>query len=262
MPNLIGLTEQQARNAIGEAGLEVGEVSYEASETVDRDAVIEQDPNRDQYVAPNTEVDITVSTGKPMVSVPFVVGQSKTEARNQIRNAKLQVTFEVKESDEPKGTVVGTKPTGGEQIQQGGNVTLFVSDGQEKVPNVINLQQAQAEEKIRDAGFEPQARDDLTSTLPAGTVSDQFPTDGVLAEGSTVIIFVSVYVEPPPPSETPSETPTDGLPTDGLPSRASDYCSGRAYDRDSRPSYAGALTSSSMSMSHPTAMSGSLDCSR
>jgi serine/threonine-protein kinase len=218
VPNLIGLTEDEAKLAIGAAGLTVGDVSYEPSEDVKKDAVIEQEPNRDQYVDPGSEVDIVVSTGKPLVEVPFVVGQSRVEARNQIRNAKLVPEFREEESDEPKGTVVRTKPAGGESLQQGGTVTVFVSDGQEKVPNVVGLTQGKAEEAIRDAGFEPQVRDDLTSTEPAGTVTDQFPTAGeVQEEDSTVIIFVSVYVEPPPsptetPTETPSETPTDGIP--------------------------------------------------
>jgi serine/threonine-protein kinase len=212
VPNLIGLSEEDARIAIGEAGLTVGEVDYEASETVDEDAVIEQDPNRDQYVDPGTAVDLVVSTGKPMVQVPFVVGQTKDEARNQLRNAKLDVNFETEESDAPRGEVVRTKPAGGETVQQGSTVTVFVSDGQEKVPNVIGLQQREAEERIRDAKFDPQVRDDNTSTEPAGTVTDQFPVDGTLAEGSTVIIFVSVYVEPPPPP--PTETPPTDEPTD------------------------------------------------
>jgi serine/threonine protein kinase/beta-lactam-binding protein with PASTA domain len=218
VPDLIGKTEEQARLLIVDAGLDVGEVSYESSDTASKDEVVEQSPNRDQYVDPGTLVDIVVSTGKPMVSVPFVVGQSRIEARNQIRNAKLTPDFQEEESDEPKGTVVRTKPAGGETVQQGGTVTVFVSDGQERIPDVIGLQQGQAEERIRDAGFEPQVREDLTSTDPAGTVTDQFPKDEVAEQGATIIIFVSVYVEPPPsPTETPSQTPTDGIPTDGIP---------------------------------------------
>ena len=207
VPNLIGLTEDEARIASARPGSTVGEVDYEPSETVDKDAVIEQDPNRDQYVDPGTEVDLVVSTGKPMVQVPFVVGQTKTEARNQLRNAKLEVTFETEESDKPKGEVVRTRPAGGETVQQGNTVTVFVSDGQEKVPNVIGMQQGEAEERIRDAKFDPQVRDDNASTEPAGTVTDQFPVDGTLAEGSTVIIFVSVYVEPPPPTDGDADRP-------------------------------------------------------
>jgi serine/threonine-protein kinase len=217
VPNLIGLTEDQARIAIVDAGLEVGEVEYEPSETVDRDAVIQQQPNRDQYVDPGTLVDIVVSTGKPTVQVPFVVGLSKDEARNQLRNAKLEVRFQTEESDLPKGEVIRTQPAGGQTVQQGNTVTVFVSDGEEKVPNVIGLQQAEAEDKIRAAKFDPQVREDNTSTEPAGTVTDQFPVDGTLAEGSTVIIFVSVYVEPPPsPTDTPTGSPTE-TPTDPIP---------------------------------------------
>ncbi len=190
-------------------------MDYEPSESVGKDFVIEQAPNRDQYVDPGSLVDIVVSTGKPMVQVPFVVGQTRVEARNQMRNAKLEVRFETEESDQPKGEVVRTKPAGGEAVQQGNTITVFVSDGQEQVPNVVGLPQGRAEEQVRDAGFEPQIRADNTSTQPAGTVTDQFPVDGTLAEGSTVIIFVSVFVEPPPPTQTPSPTdiPTD-IPTD------------------------------------------------
>lgn len=216
VPNLIGLTEDEARIAVAEAGLEI-EVDYEASENVDRDSVISQRPNRDQYVDPGTVVSIVVSTGKPMVQVPFVVGLSKDEARNQLRNAKLEVRFETEESDLPKGEVIRTQPAGGETVQQGNTVTVIVSDGEEKVPNVIGLQQAEAEDRIRAAKFDPQVREDNTSTEPAGTVTDQFPVDGTLAEGSTVIIFVSVYVEPPPsPTDTPTGTPTS-TPTDPIP---------------------------------------------
>ncbi|WP_372734422.1 Stk1 family PASTA domain-containing Ser/Thr kinase [Nocardioides sp.] len=226
VPNLIGLSEAEARIAIGAAGLTVGSIDYEASETVPKDAVIEQDPNRDVYVDPGTEVNLVVSTGKPEVTVPFVVGQSKTQARNLLRNAKLQVAFKVEESDEPKGTVVRTDPEGGETVTQGTKVTVYVSDGMEQVPNVIGLQQGAAEEKIRDAGFVPQVRDDNISTEPAGTVTDQFPLDGTQEEGSTVIIFVSVYVEPPPPSESPTDQPS-GDPTD-LPTD-------QPSDRNARP---------------------------
>jgi serine/threonine-protein kinase len=213
VPNLIGMTETDARTAIGEAGLVVGDVDYEPSEEVEKDLVIEQDPNRDQYVDPGSEIDLVVSAGLPEVEVPFLKGASKDEARNRLRDAKLKVDFEEAESDEPKGTVLETRPPGGTQVPQGATVVVVVSDGQEKVPDVIGLTQSEAEERIRDAGFVPESRDDTTSTEPAGTVTDQFPRDGVADQNSTVIIFVSVFVEPTPtPTPTPTESPTE-LPT-------------------------------------------------
>ena len=80
-PNLIGLSEQQARNEVADAGLRVGDVSYEASEDAEKDRVIEQEPNRDEFVEDGTSVDFVVSSGKPMVTVPSVLGQPTEAAR-------------------------------------------------------------------------------------------------------------------------------------------------------------------------------------
>jgi beta-lactam-binding protein with PASTA domain/tRNA A-37 threonylcarbamoyl transferase component Bud32 len=219
VPNVIGMSETDARAAIGAAGLTVGDVDFEASDDVAKDLVISQDPNRDQYIDPDSTVDIVVSTGLPQVEVPFLVGASKDEARTRLRNAKLKPEFEVKESDEEKGQVLETRPEGGTSVEQGTTVTVVVSDGQEEVPNVVGLSRREAEEQIRDAGFVPEVRDDTASTEPQGTVTDQLPRDGVAPEGSTVIIFVSIFVEPTPtPTPTPTPSPTD-LPTT-IPSRA------------------------------------------
>ena len=215
VPSVIGMTETEARAAIADAGLEVGEVDYEPSEDVDVDVVIRQEPNRDQYEDPGTLVDLVVSTGLPLAEVPFVVGSSKDEARNRLRNAGLKVAFEVEESDEQKGQVLRTDPEGGESVPQGSTVTVVVSDGQEKIPNVIGLTREEAEEEIRDAGFVPEVREDSGSTEPRGTVTDQFPREGVAAENSTVIIFVSTFVEPTPtPTPPPTDSPTTPAPTD------------------------------------------------
>ena len=54
VPDLIGLTEEQARAAIGDAGLASGASTSRPTRTVARDKVISQDPNRDQYVDPGS----------------------------------------------------------------------------------------------------------------------------------------------------------------------------------------------------------------
>ena len=111
VPNLIGMTEDEARDAIGDAGLTVGNVDFEPSENVeDKDKVTDQDPNRDLYVEPGSSIDIVVSSGLPKVEVPFVVGATQDEARNRLRNAKLTPEFVSKESDEPQGQVLETSP--------------------------------------------------------------------------------------------------------------------------------------------------------
>lgn len=217
VPNLIGLSEKKARAAIGDAGLAVGRVDYQADQDVAKDKVISQDPNRDQYVDPGSDVDIVVSTGKPLVTVPSVVGQDKDSAEAALRSAHLEPVLRQQDSDEPRGQVVSTDPSGGQSVPEGTTVTVAWSDGPEKVPDVVDLQQKEAEKAIRAAGFEPKVLESSDTTEPAGTVIDQSPAGGETAsEGSTVTIVVSTFQEEPSespsPTETPTETPT--LPTE------------------------------------------------
>jgi beta-lactam-binding protein with PASTA domain/tRNA A-37 threonylcarbamoyl transferase component Bud32 len=209
VPNLINMSETDARDAIVDAGLKVGDVSYEASETVARDLVTKQDPNADQYVDPSTSVDITVSSGKPQVEVPFLIGSTQDEARNRLRDANLKPEFKSVESDKPQGEVLLTAPEGGTEVDQDSTVTVTISKGPHEVPNVVGLNRSDAIKQIVDAGFQYDIRGDDKSTEPRGTVTDQIPKDGTLPQGSTVTLFVSTY-EPPPP--LPTETPT--LPTE------------------------------------------------
>ncbi len=219
-PNLIGLTEEEARAAIGDAGLSVGDVNYEESADVRKDEVIKQEPNRDQYVDPGTAVDLVVSSGKPRVEVPYVIGQQRAPARQTMLEQNLKVKLTERQSDEPAGQVLETDPTPGTEVPEGSTVTLFYSDGPEEVPGVVGLQQEEAESRLRAAGFEPRVVESTDTRQPKGTVIDQSPQGGAKEdEGSTVTIVVSAFEEPseePSPTEEPSESPSDdeSLPTE------------------------------------------------
>ena len=91
VPNLLGMTESEARSAIGEAGFTVGRIDFEPSPEEPADTVIRQDPNRDVYVAPGSTVGFVVSTGKPEVEVPYVLGLPKGQARDDLRALNLKV---------------------------------------------------------------------------------------------------------------------------------------------------------------------------
>ncbi len=220
VPNLIGVSEDEARDAIVDAGLKVGDVSFESSETAQQDEVIDQDPVRDQYVDPGTSVDIVVSSGKPMVEVPFLVGSTQDEARNRLRNAKLDPQFESVKSDKEQGQVLSTDPPGGQSVPQGSVIAVTISRGPVPVPDVVGQNRSDAIKLIVDAGFQYDIRGDDRSTEPRGTVTDQLPPGGQpQPQGTVITLFVSTYQPPPPPpTDAPTEEPTV-LPTEG-PTRA------------------------------------------
>ena len=152
-----------------------------------------------------------VSSGKPLVDVPYVIGQPRGEARTTLNDANLRVRFEERESDEPKGQVIETDPAPGQSVPEQSVVTVVYSDGPEKVPDVVGMQQEDAERTLREAGFDPRVVETTDTTEPKGTVVEQSPEGGDEAdEGSTVTIVVSAFEEPteePTPTESPTETP-------------------------------------------------------
>jgi serine/threonine-protein kinase len=216
VPNLVGKTERQARALIGDAGLTVGPINRENSDTVPAGRVIRQRPSSQAFAVPDAPVDLWVSLGQAQVAVPSVVGLDKSDAQRELEGDPyhFNVTLKVEDSDEPAGRVLRTSPPANSQVDPASDVTIFYSDGPEQVPDVVGLQEGAAKARIKAAGFQPRVLPDPESTKPAGTVTDQSPNPGQTAQqGATVTLLVSAPQQPsesPTPSESPSpsESPT------------------------------------------------------
>jgi serine/threonine-protein kinase len=211
VPNVVGMRQAEANRTLTDKGLEVA-VTQEANQDVPKGEVISQDPDGDgsEYVDPGSTVDIVVSAGKPDVMLRSVLGLKKGEAQSLLENDGFTVVLKQRESDEPKDQVVDQSPSANTMVPSGSEVTVFFSDGPEQVPDVVGKTQAQAEQLIRDAGFEVFVTRSTDTTEKKGTVIAQNPDGGSDADqGVTVTIVVSDFEKP---TETPSETPT--LPTE------------------------------------------------
>ncbi|HEY9562987.1 MAG TPA: Stk1 family PASTA domain-containing Ser/Thr kinase, partial [Nocardioides sp.] len=206
VPRVIGETEAQAVKQIEAEGLSAT-VTESASEDVAKGRVIKTDPAPDTMVDEGADVEVVVSTGKPDVEVPSVVGKSEQEATDQLEAAGFKVNREERDTDDPEGEVIDQNPAAGEPATSGSEVTIFVADGPETIPGVVGMSEDEATAAIKDAGFEVKVVTSTDTTQPKGEVIDQSPGEGdSLNKGGTVTIVVSAYEEP---SETPSsETPT------------------------------------------------------
>jgi serine/threonine protein kinase len=129
VPNVTGKTEAAARTAIVAAGLKVGTVTHANSETVRSGLVISQTPNGGSLQS-GQKVDLVVSSGKPQVQVPSVVGLSQQDAEAAIRQANLvpQVVQEdISTCIQTPGFVCRQDPQQGTQVTEGSTVTIFVA---------------------------------------------------------------------------------------------------------------------------------------
>jgi eukaryotic-like serine/threonine-protein kinase len=214
VPRLTGLTADQARAKLADAGLVAGKPSYDFNNNVAANHVISQDPPADDFVDKGATVTFVLSRGTHPTKVPYVVGETRQQAKADLENAHLNPIFQQVESDVPKGQVVETDPTAGEQVPRDTDVNVSISRGPKEVPNVVGKTQEEAEQELKDNGFVPQVREDLTSTEPKGTVTGQTPDAGEpLQQGATVYITVSQYEPPTSPPTSEPTSPTTSLPT-------------------------------------------------
>jgi beta-lactam-binding protein with PASTA domain/tRNA A-37 threonylcarbamoyl transferase component Bud32 len=214
VPDLSGMTQAEATQKISSTGFALGDVHMEASKTIAKGQIVKQDPIADKLADPGSTIDIWVSTGKPAVAVPDVVGEDKDAAATAIRAKGLQPVLKKKKSDEPAGNVLSTNPPGGTQVSVNAKITVFYSAGPQAIPSVLGMTEQQATSILEKAGFKVSSVPDSTSTEPKGTVTRQSPDAGTNADqGSTVTILVSTYVAPTSPasptaSSSPTSTPT------------------------------------------------------
>src|SRR3546814_9296457 len=90
------------------------------------------------------DVEVVVSTGKPDVEVPGVVGKSEQEATDQLEAAGFKVNREERDTDDPEGEVIDQNPAAGEPATSGSEVTIFVADGPETIPGVVGMSEDEA----------------------------------------------------------------------------------------------------------------------
>jgi hypothetical protein len=128
---VVGLSQAAAETAITDAGLVVGTVTTQNSDTVPAGAVISQNPTALTEVAPGSAVDLVVSDGPALVPVPDVVGLSQAAAGTAITNAGLVVGTVTSQNSSTvsAGDVISQNPTAATGVAPGSAVDLWVSDG-------------------------------------------------------------------------------------------------------------------------------------
>lgn len=210
VPQVTNMTLPAAERRLDAEGLKVGSVTRESSDDVEQNRVISQDPGSGDTVEAGSEVDLVVSAGTEMVTVPDVLGKQERDATAQLTELGLDVESVERDSDEDEGIVVDSDPRPATEVEAGSTVTIFVSTGPAEVPNVVGMTEDEATSRLEDAGFEVDVREDTTTPSEKGIVLSQDPRGRSEApRGSTVTITVSDYEEPESPTPTPTPTPSE-----------------------------------------------------
>jgi beta-lactam-binding protein with PASTA domain len=216
VPSVVGRSQKAAQNALTKAHLKYN-VQHEPSETIAKGKATRTDPANGQSVGVGSTVTLYISSGKPMVTVPNVIGQSLSSARSQLNNAGFVVsTTNQTTTTAPQGNVVDQSPAGNTRVPAGSTVNLVVAQAPTtaQVPDVTGDTVKGATNALKAAGFKvtKQTRP-VTSQNKDGIVIEEQPKAGsTQKKGSTVTIIVGKFTPPasttPTTPSTPTTTPT------------------------------------------------------
>jgi eukaryotic-like serine/threonine-protein kinase len=200
VPDLIDLTIPEAKKALKDESLELGEQTSRPSSQFDEGHIIEQNPPSGEEADVDSNVDVVVSSGPELVFLPNVVGQDEETAVSNLEASGFEVATETGESDAEEGVVFDMDPDGGVEVDptEVETVTIVVSTGPETipVPDVTGQSREDATAELEEAGFVVEEGEQDCDESP-NTVCDTNPPPGTeLEEGDTVTILVQ-----PPPDE-------------------------------------------------------------
>lgn len=220
VPNVVGMTQEEAISALEAEGLKYKIVEGESDE-YDPGRVFDQDIEAGTTVKEGKIITISVCVAADGIEVPEVVGKTEDAAIVMLENAGFKVDIKEEASDEvEEGKVIRQSPSGGQKLAEGETVVIVVSTGEEdiSVPNVIGLTKDDAIAKLTAAGLKYSVTSyEYSDSYQAGYVMYQNYSEGEKVAPDTVInIKISKGAEPEqpeepvtPPTENPDQPTTD-----------------------------------------------------
>lgn len=195
VPDVSSQTVEKATEMIEVAGLEVGNITEEATATVDEGLVIRTSPAAKTTRRQGSKIDIVVATAA-LSSIPDVVDKESDTARQELEALGFQVTIKEEYSEKvAQGLVIKTDPEANSSAEKGAKITLYVSKGvaPQVVPNVVGKSQENATQVLQTAGFSVGTiTQEYSSSVTAGQVISTDPVANTeLAKGSIINLVIS-----------------------------------------------------------------------
>ncbi len=133
------------------------------------------------------------------VEVPDLVDYTEEEATSELKAMKLFANVTYEESDRyDEGKVIRTEPEMRARVEEGGEVTLYVSTGKKRVevPDVEGLPPEEAQDALLEMSLMVDQETEYHDTIPKDTVIRTKPASGEeVREGDRVTIYISMGQE-------------------------------------------------------------------
>ncbi len=199
VPSVTGLTFEEAKRQLDEAGLEglQGDIRYDPTKPIG--TVVDQNPPADQTVKDGRRIYLIISGGEQLYDVPNLVGRTLREAKFVLDQRNLDVQeVEYKPSAQyPTGIVLSQIENAGSKVKKGTKIGVIVSTGMDagdiKVPdltgkNIEEVKKLLAVNKLTVGKINYQP----STNVPLNAVIDQYPKANTMAkENQKIDLFVN-----------------------------------------------------------------------
>ncbi len=203
LPNVVGLTKEEAQKQIEDAKLKFEVDKEEYNKDVEENHVISQDPTYfEKYhsVKQGSTVKVVISKGTEKATVPKVVGMKQDDAVKALEDANLKADV-VEETSKKvqEGYVISQDVDENTEVSAGDSVKIHVSKGtgikQLTMVNVVGQDADSAKSTLEGMGLKVNITY-ATSTADNGKVSKQSVAEGkTIDEGTTVTLTVNKVAE-------------------------------------------------------------------
>lgn len=211
VPSVIDVSEETAIERLSELGFAVSIASREYDENIIEGNVISQTLAPQTSVERGRQIQLTISKGRELISIPDITGFNAENAESIIVESGFVLGRILnEESEEPEGTVFRQFPEANEMVSSGTPIDIYISKGvgQVRVPRLTGLDQREAEDAIRDAGLSVGTITMQENELEEGRVFRQFPeANNMTGRDTSIDLFVSEG-----PAETVEEIITTIVP--------------------------------------------------
>ncbi len=181
VPNVKDLDVEDAKELLTREGFKYIE-QYYINDNVKANTVFMQNPKENTVKRKGDTVMLSVSSGPTQIQLPDLIGKDNEEAAAIIRSIGLIPSLKSVMSDSAEGTIVSQSPAFGEKANKDTIVYLDFSGGKTKVPDMVNMKLAEAEELLKQNGLRINPVLDYTDTRNAkehGIIMEQSPAGNI-----------------------------------------------------------------------------------
>ncbi|GCL68290.1 serine/threonine protein kinase [Veillonella tobetsuensis] len=175
VPDLSGMTVEQARQRLKDLGLVVGKITQGSIEGKPDNTIVAQSPSGDSKVSKGTTVDLVVNkTQTKKVKMPDVVGMTLKDARQVLGSNNIGVN-QISGSVDEKAIVTEQSVKAGEEVNEGSSLNL-----------ATELKDSKKKEDSKQSSSN-RTKGTVDVTVPSGSKNQELKIVVKDDEGSTVI---------------------------------------------------------------------------